>query len=154
TASIPDRYKPTWDTRTSNTQCAIQNYRPAGSRIFGNDYDSPELFSPKCPSERELAWKAKLELERIISQVKLEIVPCATSNYGRLCAEGSINGKPLAKHMIALGLGSPVRMLARRMSNQETMVPTMKRGRPYPLPPTKLQQTQYARDVRKLRDRR
>src|SRR5262245_42943873 len=81
--------------------------RIAGVRIRLTDYDSPALFSPKCASERELAWKAKLELERIISQVKLEIVPCATANYGRLCAEGSFNGKPLATHMIALGLGSP-----------------------------------------------
>src|SRR5262245_63115322 len=78
-----------------------------GVRIRLTDYDSPELFSPKCPSERELAWKAKLELERLISQVELKLVPCATSNYGRLCAEGSINGKPLATHMIELGLGSP-----------------------------------------------
>ena len=78
-----------------------------GMRIRLTDYDSPELFSPKCPSERELAWKAKQELERIIGQVQLKLVPCATSNYGRLCAEGSINGKALATHMIGLGLGSP-----------------------------------------------
>src|SRR5262245_66062768 len=77
-----------------------------GVRIRLTDYDSPELFSPKCPSERELAWKAKLELERIISQVKLELVPCATANYGRLCAQGTIDEKPLAAHMVALGLGS------------------------------------------------
>src|SRR5262249_62191974 len=32
-----------------------------GIRIRLTNYDSPELFSPKCPSERELAWKAKLE---------------------------------------------------------------------------------------------
>src|SRR5262249_49619983 len=82
--------------------------RIAGVRIRPTDYDSPELFSPKCPSERELAWKAKLELERIISQVKLELelVPCATANYGRLCAQGTIDEKPLAAHMVALGLGS------------------------------------------------
>src|SRR5262245_41697895 len=77
-----------------------------GVRIRLTDYDSPELFSPKCPCERELAWKAKLELERIIGQVRLELVPCATHNYGRLCAEGTIDEKPLAAHMVALGLGS------------------------------------------------
>jgi endonuclease YncB( thermonuclease family) len=81
--------------------------RIAGVRIRLVDYDSPELFSPKCPRERELAWKAKQELERIIGQVKLELVPCATTNWGRLCAEGTIEGKPLATHMIGLGLGSP-----------------------------------------------
>jgi len=78
----------------------------AGVSIRLTDYDSPELFSPKCPLERARAIAAKLELERIIGQIKLELVPCATSNYGRLCAEGSINGKPLAAHMIARGLAS------------------------------------------------
>ena len=79
----------------------------AGVSIRLTNYDSPELFSPKCPRERMWAEAAKLEFERIIDQVKLELVPCATSNYGRLCAEGSIDGKPLAEHMIARGLASP-----------------------------------------------
>ena len=57
----------------------------AGIRIRLTDYDSPELFSPKCPRERELAWQAKRELERIIGRVKLELVRCATRNWGRLC---------------------------------------------------------------------
>jgi len=79
----------------------------AGVRIRLTDYDSPELFSPKCPSELARAQAAKLELERIIASVKLDLVPCATSNYGRLCAEGSIDGKPLADDMIARGVASP-----------------------------------------------
>ena len=58
--------------------------RIAGVSIRLTDYDAPELFSPKWPREHELAWKAKVELERIIGQVKLELVPCATSNWGRL----------------------------------------------------------------------
>jgi hypothetical protein len=45
----------------------------AGVAIRLTDYDSPELFSPKCPRERELAWRAKLELEHIIDRVKLEL---------------------------------------------------------------------------------
>jgi endonuclease YncB( thermonuclease family) len=81
--------------------------RIAGVSIRLTDYDSPELFSPKCPRERMWAEAAKLELERIISHVQLELVPCATSNYGRLCAEGAFDGKPLATHMIGLGLASP-----------------------------------------------
>jgi len=80
--------------------------RIAGVRIRLTDYDSPELFSPKCPRELALAQAAKLELERLISRVKLELVPCATTNYGRLCAEGTINGKPLSEHMIERGLGT------------------------------------------------
>ena len=81
--------------------------RIAGVSIRLTDYDSPELFSPKCPRERMWAEAAKLELKRIIGQIKLELVPCATSNYGRLCAEGSINGEPLAEHMINRNLAAP-----------------------------------------------
>jgi endonuclease YncB( thermonuclease family) len=81
--------------------------RIAGVSIRLTDYDSPELYSPKCPRERTQAEAAKRELERIIGQVKLELVPCATANYGRLCAEGSIDGKPLAAYMISRGLASP-----------------------------------------------
>jgi len=81
--------------------------RIAGISIRLTDYDAPELFSPKCPREYAQARAAKTELERLISQVKLEIVPCATSNYGRLCAEGTINGKPLAQHMISRNLAVP-----------------------------------------------
>jgi endonuclease YncB( thermonuclease family) len=79
----------------------------AGVRIRLTDYDSPELFSPKCPKELIQARAAKLELERLIASVKLEIVPCATSNYGRLCARGTIEDKPLAQHMIQAKLASP-----------------------------------------------
>src|SRR5262249_22716647 len=57
---------------------------------------------PTTPQRRSEPHRA-----RIIDQVKLELVPCATSNWGRLCAEGSINDKPLAAHMIARGLASP-----------------------------------------------
>jgi len=39
------------------------------------DYDAPEL--PECLHERMWAEGAKLELERIIGQIKLELVPCA-----------------------------------------------------------------------------
>jgi micrococcal nuclease len=55
--------------------------RIAGISIRLTDYDSPELYSPKCPRERIQAEAAKRELERIIGQVKLELVPCATANY-------------------------------------------------------------------------
>jgi len=80
----------------------------SGVAIRLTDYDSPELFSPKCPREYTWAVAAKRELGRIIGQVKLELVPCAYYNYGRLCAKGTLdNGKPLAEHMIALKLAVP-----------------------------------------------
>src|SRR5262249_10324854 len=80
--------------------------RIAGGSIRVTDYDAPELFSPKCPQEYTRAAAAKRELERVIANVKLTLTPCAFANYGRLCAEGMLDGKPLAAHMINLGLAS------------------------------------------------
>jgi endonuclease YncB( thermonuclease family) len=80
----------------------------AGVSIRLTDYDSPELFSPKCPREYTQARAAKLELERLISQVKLEIVPCAyPNNWGRICARGTLPTGSLSEHMINAGLASP-----------------------------------------------
>jgi hypothetical protein len=84
---------------------AIRYESPAcrsGSRIN----DAPELHA-RCPRELELALAAKRELERVIAKVELKLVRCATANYGRLCAEGSINGKPLATHMVENHFGAP-----------------------------------------------
>jgi len=40
-------------------------------------------------------------------KITYKLVPCAYANYGRLCAEGTLDGKPLAAHMIRLRFGSP-----------------------------------------------
>jgi endonuclease YncB( thermonuclease family) len=37
--------------------------RIAGVSIRLTDYDSPELFSSKCPKEHALAWQARRELQ-------------------------------------------------------------------------------------------
>ena len=87
--------------------------RIAGVSIRLTDYDSSELFSSKCPKEHALAWQARRELQalQILSEagslkMNFKLVPCATSNWGRLCAQASINGKPLTEHMIKLGFAS------------------------------------------------
>jgi endonuclease YncB( thermonuclease family) len=81
--------------------------RIAGVSIRLTDYDSPELFHPKCPAEYARAQAAKRELESIIGQVILKLVPCATSNYGRLCARGTLLTRSLSENMIAHGLAVP-----------------------------------------------
>ena len=80
--------------------------RIAGVSIRLTDYDAPELFHPRCAREYAWAQAAKRELEQTISRVSLRMVPCAYSNYGRLCAEGTLDGKPLAAHMIAHNLAA------------------------------------------------
>ena len=74
----------------------------AGVPIRLVDYDSPELFHPRCPSEYRLALQAKQALQVRIADLKLTPVPCATHNYGRLCARAD----QLASDMIAAGLGA------------------------------------------------
>ena len=88
--------------------------RIAGVSIRLTDYDSPELFSSKCPKEHALAWQARRELQALLTlaeagslKMSYKLVPCATSNWGRLCAEATIDGKPLAAHMIALKFAAP-----------------------------------------------
>jgi endonuclease YncB( thermonuclease family) len=89
--------------------------RLAGVSIRLIDYDSPELFSPKCPKERQVALQARRELQALLTlaeagavRMTYKLTPCAyANNYGRLCAEATIDGKPLAAHMIKLGFASP-----------------------------------------------
>jgi len=86
----------------------------AGVSIRLTYYDSPELFSSKCPKEHALALQARRELQALLTlaeagslKMSYKLVPCATSNWGRLCAEATIDGKPLAAHMIALKFAAP-----------------------------------------------
>lgn len=69
-------------------------------RLVG--FDAPELFHPRCASERRLARYAKLKLGSLLDR-KLTFVACVGWNYGRACAilEGA------APIMIAAGLAAP-----------------------------------------------
>jgi len=80
--------------------------RVAGIAIRLTDYDAPELFHPRCPHEYALAQAAKRELEQHIGHVSLHLTPCAYANYGRLCADATLNGQPLAQYMIARNLAA------------------------------------------------
>jgi len=84
----------------------------ANVRIRLVDFDTPEIAG-KCPKEQGLAWQARRELQNLLIlseggavKMSFKLVPCATSNSGRLCAEATLDGKPLAAHMIKLGFAS------------------------------------------------
>ena len=89
--------------------------RIAGVSIRLTDYDAPELYHPKCLKEHALALQARRELQALLTlaeagslKMSFKLVPCAyANNYGRLCAEATIDGKPLAAHMIALKFATP-----------------------------------------------
>ena len=79
--------------------------RIAGVSIRLTDYDSPELYSPKRPKEHALAWQARRELQALLILAEAGSLTIRYTN-GRLCAQASIDGKPLADHMIGLGFAS------------------------------------------------
>jgi micrococcal nuclease len=77
------------------------------ARIRLTDYDTPEM-SGRCWQERALAHRATDELRRQLPRLAYTFVPCATHNYGRLCARATFpDGSPLAEHMIGKGLAAP-----------------------------------------------
>ena len=90
---------------TAPTAIDGDTWRQCGISVRLDDYDAPELFHPKCPREYSIAQLAKTELEKRLPTIKYTIVPCATSNYGRLCAH--VDG--LAADMIGKGLASKFR---------------------------------------------
>jgi endonuclease YncB( thermonuclease family) len=79
----------------------------AGVSIRLVDYDAPELFHPRCLREYLRAQEAKRELERLAPSLTFTMTPCATHNYGRLCARAGLGARPLAEYMIRSQLGAP-----------------------------------------------
>ena len=103
--------------------------RIAGVSVRLTDYDAPELFSAKCPRERALAMKARQELGALLmlaeaGSIKMtyRVVPCAFANYGRLCAEGSVDGKPAGGAHDQAGLRLIVYVPARLVSAETKLV--------------------------------
>lgn len=72
------------------------------ARLTG--FDAPELFSPKCMSERIAAFRAKWALRRIIfSAERMTLVFRGTDRYGRRLVAMMLDGRPVAARMIAAG---------------------------------------------------
>ena len=103
--------------------------RIAGVSIRLTDYDAPELYHPKCLKEHALAWQARRELQALLTlaeagslKMSFKLTPCATNNWGRLCAEATIDGKPLAAHMIALKFATPYNLPTGLMPEEGRLV--------------------------------
>lgn len=74
------------------------------ARILG--YDSPELFSPACPSELAAAVAAKWALRRLIWQADdLSVVFEGHDRYDRRLARLRLDGRDAAALMVAAGHG-------------------------------------------------
>jgi len=87
-----------------------------GTRLVG--YNAPEVFSPRCTSEKELGDRATARLKELVAagSLRLTRVPCACTpgsegtdrcNYGRSCAVLYAGGQDVSSIMIREGLGVP-----------------------------------------------
>ena len=78
--------------------------RPAErARLTG--FDTPELFSSRCPGERASATQAKRHLGGLIrGSDRLGVVRQGQDRYGRTLVAMSVDGRPVAREMIDAGL--------------------------------------------------
>ena len=103
--------------------------RIAGVSIRLTDYDSPELYSPKCPKEHALAWQARRELQALLIlaeagslTIRYTIVPCAYANYGRLCRASEHRWEATGGSYDRTGLRFVVCVRARILSTKTKLV--------------------------------
>ncbi len=76
--------------------------RPERARLTG--FDTPELFSPGCPSEYVAAERAKWALRAMIFAAdKIRVTPGGRDRYDRLLAAVTLDGVALADRMVAGG---------------------------------------------------
>lgn len=72
------------------------------ARLTG--FDTPELFSPSCPSELIAAMRAKWALRLVLLRAgDVRLVREGTDRYGRALVAAFVDGEPLARRMIADG---------------------------------------------------
>jgi micrococcal nuclease len=73
-----------------------------GERIRIENIYAPELFSPKCESERRLAVSAKRELERLLAVGPIMLKRRAGKDgHGRTIAMVTVNGKDVGEALVA-----------------------------------------------------
>ncbi|MEC7764231.1 MAG: thermonuclease family protein [Pseudomonadota bacterium] len=76
------------------------------ARLIG--FDTPEIFSPRCPSELRRGLQAKLRLQMILWQAdEVSLVRSGTDRYGRGLVSLFVDGRNVAQQMIGEGLARP-----------------------------------------------
>ncbi|NDV01652.1 thermonuclease family protein [Pseudoroseicyclus tamaricis] len=87
------------DGDTIALTCAGREER---ARLVG--FDTPELFSPKCESERARAEEAKVALARLLGQGQVSWRTEGRDRYDRLLIDMAVDGTPVSRTMISAGL--------------------------------------------------
>ena len=78
-----------------------------GDKVRLADIDAPEVFSPDCPSERELGHKGTLRLAGLLNQGQVELRTSGSRDrdkYGRLLRVAVVDGRSVGQTLIAEGL--------------------------------------------------
>ena len=76
------------------------------TRLLG--FDTPEVFSPACPSELARGTAATEALARKVrASREVGVAFAGTDHYGRRLARLSLDGRDVARSMIADGLARP-----------------------------------------------
>jgi micrococcal nuclease len=75
-----------------------------GRHIRMADIDAPELFSPKCASEKALAVKAKDRLTALVASGPLTLSGTGHDRYGRDLRIIAHDGRSLGATLVAEGL--------------------------------------------------
>ncbi len=74
------------------------------ARIVG--YDSPELFSPRCPAERAAATQATRALGSWVRDAAgVEVAVLGHDRYGRTLVDMRLGGQRVARGMVERGNG-------------------------------------------------
>jgi len=92
------------DGDTVSVHCPSRGLERA--RLTG--FDTPEKFSPRCPSELSRAVAATWALRWMIFKAeRLSIVKSGTDRYGRALVFLALDGVPVARRMIDAGHARP-----------------------------------------------
>jgi len=76
------------------------------TRLTG--FDTPEIFSPQCASERWLGLRATAALKgNLWSAGRIGIEPSGHDRYGRLLARMTVDGRSVGNDLIARDLARP-----------------------------------------------
>lgn len=78
-------------------------------RIRIENIDAPELHSPSCPAERDLAILSAARLVALLASGDIEVLRSGTDRYGRTLAVVGAGGRDVGVVLIAEHLARPWR---------------------------------------------
>ena len=83
---------------------SLLHFHPKSSGLGPHDFDTPELYAPKCPSELAAAVAAQGYLRWILARAdEIKVIPGGVDRYDRRLAEILLDDRRVAELMIEAG---------------------------------------------------